>query len=77
MKLLIDMNLAPRWVNFLTAAGWEAIHWSSIGKATAADSEIMLHAAERGYAVVTFDMDFSDDPGCHTWRKAWRCPDLL
>jgi hypothetical protein len=28
MKLLIDMNLAPRWVNFLTEAAWEAIHLS-------------------------------------------------
>jgi len=59
MKLLIDMNLAPRWVKLLTEAGWEAIHWSSVGKATAADSEIMLYAAEHGYVVVTFDMDFS------------------
>jgi hypothetical protein len=33
MKLLIDMNLSPRWVPFLAASQVEAIHWSSVGAA--------------------------------------------
>ena len=28
MKLLVDMNLSPRWVGMLTQAGIEAAHWS-------------------------------------------------
>jgi predicted nuclease of predicted toxin-antitoxin system len=30
MKILIDMNLSPLWVDVLTAAGIEAMHWSTI-----------------------------------------------
>jgi len=59
MKLLVDMNLAPRFVDLLTEAGWEAVHWSAVGKANAPDSEIMAYAADHEYVVVTFDMDFS------------------
>ncbi|MCW5599101.1 hypothetical protein C8R30_1526 [Nitrosomonas nitrosa] len=31
MKLLIDMNLSPRWVDVLANAGFEAAHWSALG----------------------------------------------
>lgn len=41
MKLLLDMNLSPRWVRFLTDAGWETVHWSEVGKGSEPDSEIM------------------------------------
>ena len=41
MKLLIDMNLSPRWVSMLVDAGMQAAHWSMIGAHNAADSEIM------------------------------------
>jgi predicted nuclease of predicted toxin-antitoxin system len=27
MKLLVDMNLSPRWVDLLADAGIEAAHW--------------------------------------------------
>src|SRR5438094_10609771 len=59
MKLLVDMNLSPRWVTLLTDAGWQAVHWSSLGKANAADSELMAFAAEHHYVALTFDLDFS------------------
>lgn len=59
MKILIDMNLSPRWVDFLSAAGLETTHWSSIGIASALDSEIMTFAAENGYVVLTHDLDFT------------------
>lgn len=26
MKLLVDMNLSPRWCSILQAEGWDAIH---------------------------------------------------
>lgn len=31
MKLLVDMNLSPRWVGVLNNAGIEAAHWSTLG----------------------------------------------
>ncbi|HTW59569.1 MAG TPA: DUF5615 family PIN-like protein [Terriglobales bacterium] len=59
MKLLVDMNLSPRWVDLLHHAGWEAEHWSALGRANAPDSEIMAYAAKHGYVVLTHDLDFS------------------
>ena len=35
MKLLIDMNLSPRWANLIADAGIEAMHWSTLGAANA------------------------------------------
>ncbi len=58
MKLLIDMNLSPRWVSMLVDAGMQAAHWSMIGAHNAADSEIMAYAKENGYIVLTHDLDF-------------------
>ena len=31
MRFLIDMNLSPKWVEFLTNSGHEAAHWVDIG----------------------------------------------
>jgi predicted nuclease of predicted toxin-antitoxin system len=59
VKILVDMNLSPRWVQFLQAAGIEAIHWSAVGKANAPDSGIMAYASQSGYVVLTQDLDFS------------------
>ena len=58
MRLLIDMNLSPRWVGVLTGAGIEAAHWSTLGANNAPDSEIMAYAAAHGYVVLTHDLDF-------------------
>ena len=30
MKLLVDMNLSPRWADVLTNEGIEAAHWSTL-----------------------------------------------
>lgn len=59
MKLLVDMNLSPRWVETLGAAGFSAVHWSTVGAATAEDSNIMAWAATNDYVVLTHDLDFS------------------
>jgi predicted nuclease of predicted toxin-antitoxin system len=58
MKLLVDMNLSPRWVNRLIDAGFEAAHWSTLGALDASDTEIMALARDRGYVVLTHDLDF-------------------
>ena len=59
MKFLIDMNLSPRWVKVLTAAGHHAQHWSSVGAVDAADVEIMAYARAHDLIVFTHDLDFS------------------
>ena len=59
MKLLVDMNLSPRWIDFLSNAGFEAAHWSTLGAGNAADAEIMAFAKANDYIVLTHDLDFS------------------
>jgi predicted nuclease of predicted toxin-antitoxin system len=59
MKLPVDMNLSPHWVGLFHDSGWEALHWSAMGRPTARDSEIMAFAAVNNYVVVTHDLDFS------------------
>jgi predicted nuclease of predicted toxin-antitoxin system len=59
VKFVVDMNLAPSWVTRLTRLGFEAVHWSTIGAATAPDDEILAWAREHGYVVITNDLDFS------------------
>ena len=59
MKLLVDMNLSPRWVGVLVDAGIEAAHWINCGAKNASDSEIMAYARANGYVVLTHDLDFS------------------
>jgi hypothetical protein len=44
MLIVIDMNLTPRWADFLTNAGHEARHWSSLGSQSAKDAEICEYA---------------------------------
>ena len=58
MKILVDMNLSPLWVAFLLEHGYLAVHWSSIGAATAPDSEILEYAVDNGFVVLTHDLDF-------------------
>lgn len=59
MKLIVDMNLTPRWVGLLVDAGIEAKHWSTLGANNALDSEIMAYASANDYVVLTHDLDFS------------------
>ncbi len=59
MRLLVDMNLSPRWVATLANAGIEAAHWSTVGSVNAPDAEIMSFARFHGYVVLTHDLDFS------------------
>ncbi len=58
MKLLIDMNLSPLWLEFLGSAGIEAVHWVSVGERDALDTSIMSYAAAKDYIVLTHDLDF-------------------
>lgn len=58
MKLLVDMNLSPRWLARLAESGIEAVHWSSVGPHNATDEQIMAYAAANEYIVMTHDLDF-------------------
>jgi predicted nuclease of predicted toxin-antitoxin system len=59
VKLLVDMNLSPSWIDRLARHGFEAVHWSTIGAATAPDVEILTWANEHQFVVITNDLDFS------------------
>jgi predicted nuclease of predicted toxin-antitoxin system len=58
LKLLIDMNLSPSWVEALRVMGCEAVHWSNVGDPRASDRELLAHAKAAGYTVFTNDLDF-------------------
>ena len=51
MKILIDMNLSPRWVDFFSEYGIEALHWTTVGEADALDTEIMAYARQSNYII--------------------------
>lgn len=59
MKILLDMNLSPSWVEFLSNHGIEAVHWSSVGDGRSSDSQILKWAEDRDFAVFTHDLDFT------------------
>lgn len=58
MKLIVDMNLSPRWIDLLNGAGMIAIHWSDVGRPNAPDSEIMAYVDTNDCVVLTHDLDF-------------------
>lgn len=59
MKLLVDMNLSPRFVAALSDSGFSALHWSVVGAFDAPDIEILAFACVNRQIVVTHDLDFS------------------
>jgi predicted nuclease of predicted toxin-antitoxin system len=58
MRLLIDMNLSPLWVQFLADSGFNSVHWSTIGRPSAPDAQIMDYASAKGMVIFTHDLDF-------------------
>lgn len=58
MRILIGMNLSPLWVRFFAEAGFESLHWSSIGEPSAPDTQIMDYAIANKMIVFTHDLDF-------------------
>ena len=58
MKLLVDINLSPQWVGYLTEAGFDATHWSSLGSRDASDLIITAHARAHDTIILTHDLDF-------------------
>lgn len=60
MKILVDMNLSPAWVEYFTARNIESAHWSVLGDPKALDPEIMAFAKDNDLVVFTHDLDFGD-----------------
>jgi predicted nuclease of predicted toxin-antitoxin system len=58
MKILIDMNLSPGWVQEFKLHKIEAVHWSEVGAFDAPDTIIMDWARENDHVVFTHDLDF-------------------
>jgi predicted nuclease of predicted toxin-antitoxin system len=58
VKILIDMNLSPNWIQVFKQENWEAYHWSTVGSPTASDSEILDWARKNDCIVFTHDLDF-------------------
>jgi predicted nuclease of predicted toxin-antitoxin system len=73
IKIIVDMNLPPRWVTVLKDEGWDAVHWSSIGNPGATDTNIMRYAKNGGYAVLTHDLDF----GAILAATGWETPSVI
>lgn len=59
MRLLLDMNLSPDWVEVFERSGFEARHWSQVGEGSAPDREILDWARQNGFVLFTHDLDFS------------------
>jgi hypothetical protein len=58
MRILLDMNLSPRWGPVLKDLGHECRHWSDIGDPRATDATIMAWARSHDQVVLTHDLDF-------------------
>ena len=58
MKILIDMNLSPEWVQEFSRYNIEAKHWSDVGRFDAPDSALMDWARQNNHVVFTHDLDF-------------------
>ncbi|WP_183575180.1 DUF5615 family PIN-like protein [Mucilaginibacter sp. X5P1] len=58
MKILIDMNLSPNWVQEFKLYNIQAVHWSTVGRFDAPDTAIIDWAKENEYIVFTHDLDF-------------------
>jgi predicted nuclease of predicted toxin-antitoxin system len=58
VKILIDMNLSPEWIQVFSKYGIDSVHWSTVGNPAATDRAIMNWAKTNGYVIFTHDLDF-------------------
>ena len=59
MRLLADLHISPRTVQFLRQLGHDVIRVNEILPPTAPDPAIIARAAEDGRTILTQDLDFS------------------
>src|SRR5437588_5729955 len=58
MKILIDMNLSPDWVNVFADENITSVHWSTVGDPRAEDTAIIQYAQANDYVILAHDLDF-------------------
>ncbi len=75
LRFVVDMNLSAEWVAVLSAHGWSARHWSTIGRADAPDAEIMAWARHERRVVFYTRPGLRHDAGTDPRRRAQRHPD--
>lgn len=59
MRLLADLNIAPRSAMFLRSLGHDVIRVNEVLPGSTPDEEIVEFARAQGCAVLTQDLDFS------------------
>jgi predicted nuclease of predicted toxin-antitoxin system len=59
LKIIVDMNMSPRWALFLRERGHDAKHWRDIGNGDDSDELIAAHCAGVNAIVLSQDLDFS------------------
>jgi len=59
MRLLADLHIAPRTVEFLKSLGHDVIRVSHVLPPTSSDHDIIAYAARDRRAILTQDLDFS------------------
>ena len=52
------MNLSPQRTKVFNDGGYEAMHWSEIGRVDATDFEILDWARKNDFVIFTHDLDF-------------------
>ena len=77
MKLLVDMNLSPRWFGVPVNSRIEAAHCSTMGAHDALDRKIMANASVHDYIVFTHDLDFGAILAATTARSPVLCKSVL
>ena len=76
MKFLFDMPVSPELAKVVEEFGHKGVHAYTLGLAKASDEDILDFARDRGYVVVTADLDFprllalssQDGPGLILFR---------
>jgi len=59
MKILLDMNIPMKYGCLLKEKDFDITRWSDVGAPNADDMEIMRYASEKGFVLLTSDLDFS------------------
>jgi predicted nuclease of predicted toxin-antitoxin system len=58
MRLIADVHISPRTVQYLNNLGHETVRVSDVLPAEASDEEIVARAIELGRAILSHDLDF-------------------
>jgi predicted nuclease of predicted toxin-antitoxin system len=69
VRLLVDLNIAPRSATFLRSLGHDLIRVNEVLPGSTPDEQIVEFARAHGYTVLTQDLDFSAIVARHS--MAW------